>query len=260
MHDIAEATKIDTALQAQTGKTELTGEWFKMTEYAKALFLITIQGQLTGASLDFAVYEATDAEGSGGSQLGAAGVGATIAMAQGIKLGSAKITVDAGNSVVDETLTLTPYTFVNGVLTAGTALIFTAKTSETLASRYFDQSGTADEEATSLAACINDATYGVPGVLATAAAAVVTLTMTEPGDGLFTITESEPTNLVVTDLVQQAYFEVAVQDLDRDNGFTHVGARVSGVDAGTEFACVIVRAVAGYLPVGQAVAYYDDAS
>ena len=255
MHNIAESDKVDTALQAQTGQTSLTGEWFKMTEYAKALFLITVQGQLTGASLDFKVYEATNAEGDDEQQLGA-----TIAMAQGIKLGSCQITVDAGNSTVDETLVITPYTFVNGVLTAGTALTFTAKASETLSSRYFDQSGTPTEEATSLAACINDETYGVPGVLATAAAAVVTLTMTEPGDGVFTITESAPAELVVIDLVQQAYFEVAVQDMDRDDDFTHIGARVSGVDETTEFACVLIRAVAGYLPVGQAVAYSDDAS
>lgn len=255
MHDIAESTKFDTALQAQTGQTSLTGEYFNMEKYAKALFLITIQGQLTGASLDFKVYEALNAAGGTAQQLGA-----TIAMVQGIKLCSAQITVDAGNSTVDDTLIITPYTFVNGVLTAGTALTFTAKTSETLASRYFDQSGTATEEATSIAACINDATYGVPGVLATAAAAVVTLTMTEPGDGLFTITESDPTKLVVIDLVQQALFEVAVQDMDRDDDYTHIGARVSGVDATTEFACLLVRAVAGYLPVGQAVAYSDDAS
>lgn len=255
MHDIAESTKFDTALQAMTGATSLTGEWFNLKKYAKALFLLTIQGQLTTATLDFKVYEATDATGSGESQLGA-----TIAMAQGIKLGSVQITIDAGKSTVDGTLIITPYTFVNGVETAGTALTFTAKTSETLASRYWDQSGTAAEEATSLAACINDATYGVPGVLATAAAAVVTLTMTEPGAGTFTITESEPTKLVLIDLVQQALFEVAVQDLDRDNDFTHIGARVSGVDSTTEFACVLVRALAGYQPVGQAVAYSDDAS
>jgi len=255
MHDIAESTKFDTALQAQTGQTSLTGEWFSMEKYAKALFLLTVQGQLTGASLDFKVYEAKDATGTDESQLGA-----TISMAQGIKLGSAKITVDAGNSTIGDTLKITPYTFVNGVMTTGTELTFTAAAAESLSDREWDQSGTATQEATSLAACINDATYGVPGVLATASSTVVTLTMTEPGDGVFTITESAPTKLVVTDLVQQALFEVAVQDMDRDNDFTHIGARVSGVDSTTEFACVLVRAVAGYLPVGQAVAYSDDAS
>lgn len=253
MHDIAESTKFDTALQAQTGQTALTGEWFSMEKYAKALFLLTIQGQLTGASLDFKVYEAKDATGTDESQLGA-----TISMAQGIKLGSALIT--DGGSTAGATLIIQPYTFVNGVETAGTALTFTAATSETIASREWDQSGTTTEEATSLAACINDATYGVPGVLATASTNTVTLTMTEPGEGTFTITESAPTELVVTDLVQQALFEVAVQDMDRDNDFTHVGARVSGVDTTTEFSCLLVRAIAGYQPVGQAVAYSDDAS
>jgi len=253
MHDIAESTKFDTALQAQTGQTSLTGEWFSMEKYAKALFLLTVQGQLTGASLDFKVYEATDATGSDESQLGA-----TISMAQGIKINSCQIVMNSPD--VDDTIKILPYTFVNGVMTAGTELTFTAKASETLSSRYFDQSGTTTEQATSLAACINDATYGVPGVLATASSDTVTLTMTEPGEGVFTITESDTAKTVVTDLVQQAYFEVAVQDMDRDNDFTHIGARVSGVDSTTEFACVLVRAVAGYLPVGQAVAYSDDAS
>ena len=253
MHDIYEGTKIDTALQASTGVTSLTGEWYSMAKHAKALFLATIQGQLTGASLDFKVYEATDATGTSESQLGA-----TIAMAQGIKL--AKAQVAFGSIDVDDTIIITPYTFVGGTLTAGTALTFTAKASETLASRYFDQASGDTATGVSFAACVNDATYGVPGLLATADTGTVTLTLTEPGEGLFTITESDVAKSVVTDLIQQAAFEVAVQDLDRDNDFTHVGARVSGVDSTTEFAAVLIRAMPGYGPVNQAVAYSDDAS
>ena len=83
--------------------------------------------------------------------------------------------------------------------------------------------------------------------------------MTEPGDGVFTITESDTTKSLVTDTGQQAHFEVAVQDLDRDNDYTHIQARLSGVASGDEVSCVLIRAVPGYGPVGQVSAEYDDA-
>jgi len=253
MHDIMEGTKIDTALQATTNATSLTGPYFSMTQYAKALFLITAQGPTDGETLDFKVYQALNAAGGTPLQLGA-----TISMAQGIKLAEASITMNSPD--VDDTIIIQPYSFVGGTLTAGTALTFTAKAAESLSSRQYDQSGSTTAQATSLAACINDATYGVPGVLASASSAVVTLTADEPGECLFTITESDTAKTVVLDLVQQAAFEVAVQDLTRDSDYTHVGARVSGVDATTEFAAVIIRAMPGYGPVNQAVAYSDDAS
>lgn len=256
MHDIREGIQAVCALRPQTGSTSYNGEYHSMKKFAKGWFVVHASGQLTAADMVLKVYEAINAAGGGTPQQ----LGADITMAQGIKLTMAKITVDAGNSAVDDTLIITPYTFVNGVSTAGTALTFRAKTAETLSSRYFDQSGTPTEEATSIAACINDATYGIPGVLATAAADVVTLTMDEPGDGMFDITESDATKLVVTDLVQQADFEVAVQDLDRDDNFTHIQPRLSGVATGDVVSVTLIRAVAGYLPVGQVSAYTDDAS
>lgn len=258
MHDIAEATKVDCAITPQEGATSANGEYFNMKEYAKALFIAQVSGMLTGEDLTFEAYQAKDAKGTTPLQLGASGVGATITMAQGIKLCSCQITMNTPDA--DDTIIITPYTFVNGVLTPGTALTFTAKTAESLPNRYFDQSGSTTAQATSLAACINDPTYGVPGVLATAAAAVVTLTMTEPGDGVFDITELDTTKTVVKDLIQQAYFEVAVQDLTRDSDYTHIQGRFASVPATTATQCTLIRAVAGYLPVGQAVAYSDDAS
>jgi len=253
MHDIAEATKVDCAVYPQVGATSLTGEWFSMEKYAKALFIAQVWGQHDGDDCTFAVYEATNAEGDDESQLGA-----TITMAQGIKI--TMCTVTFASIDVDDTVIITPYTFVNGVMTVGTALTFTAKAAESLANRQFDQSGTDTETATSFAACINDATYGVPGVLATAAVAVVTLTMDEPGDGTFTIVESDTAKSAVEDYIQQAHFEVAVQDLDRDDNFTHIGGRFASVETDVRTSCQLIRAVAGYLPVGQVSAYSDDAS
>jgi len=254
MHDIAESTKVDCAVYPQVGATSLTGEWFRMTTFAKALFVAQVWGQHDGDDVTLAVYEATDATGSGESQLGA-----TITMAQGVNI--TMCTATMASVSVDDTIIITPSTFTGqGALTAGTALTFTAKAAESLANRQFNQASTDTACATSLAACINDATYGIPGVLATANAAVVTLTMDEPGDGTFTIVESHTTRIAVEDYIQQAHFEVAVQDMDRDNNFTHVGARFASIETDVRTTCQIIRAIAGYQPVGQVSAYTDDAS
>jgi hypothetical protein len=74
------------------------------------------------------------------------------------------------------TITLTTPSVDDTVIING--LTFTAKATESLANRQFNQSVDEDTAATSLAACINSATYGVPGVTATAALHVVTLTAT----------------------------------------------------------------------------------
>ena len=62
------------------------------------------------------------------------------------------------------------------------------------------------------------------------------------------------------DLIQQADFEVYVQDLDRDNDYTHVGASVAGFETDATVTIVLERAMAGYGPVGQCAAYTDTSA
>jgi len=268
MHMIREGVKVDCGIKPSDNATSIAGEYFRMDTFAKAKFHGVVRGQLTGATSTLTVYEATDATGSDAAALGAA-----LTFTQGVKVNMAQIVVDAGNSTIGETLILTPYYFNGeGTLTAGTALTFTAAAAESLADREFDQSGTAAQEATSIAACINDATYGVPGLLAAVSTATVTITCTEPGGGdrqvtcedngtgAFDITESAPTELVVTDLIQMADFEVYVQDLDRDDDFTHIGAAFTNLETTTWSCCILERAMAGYGPVGQAVSVTDTSA
>ena len=253
MHNIAEGTKVDMAIAPQTGSTSYNGQYFRMDKYAKGMFVAHAAGVLTGTDMVLKVYEATDAAGTSAQQLGA-----DVTITQGTKITSC--TVAFSSIDVDDTIIITPYTFDGqGLLSAGTALTFTAKAGETLASRYFDQATSDTATGTSFAACVNNATYGIPGVLATdGGAGTVTLTMDEPGDGVFTIVESDTTKSLVTDTGQQAHFEVAVQDLDRDDDFTHIQARLSGVAAGDEVGCVLIRALPSYAPVGQVSAAFDD--
>jgi len=267
MHMIREGVKVDCAIKPIDDAVGITGEWFRMDTFAKAKFTGIVKGQTNATECTLAVYEATDATGSAESILGAA-----VTFTQGSKVTMAQIVVTTGSTVGD-TLILTPYYFNGeGTLTAGTALTYTAAAAESLPNRQFDQSGATTAEATSIAACINDATYGVPGMLATVTDSTVVLTCTEPGGGdrtvlcadngtgAFDITESRTAVLVVTDLIQMADFEVYVQDLDRDNDFTHVGARFAGVTSGHFVVAVIERAMAGYGPVGQAVIATDTSA
>jgi len=152
------------------------------------------------------------------------GTGATITV--GIELGASAA---AGQAVVDEsTLNVwytdvglgalptlgvlgTDYSMVDQVTMSGVAindtviltgsdgatLTYTAKGAEDLTAREFNQVGTDAQCATSFAACVNSATYGSPGITATAAAAIVSLTRPTAGTAN-TITVSDDTNTIPT--------------------------------------------------------------
>jgi len=263
---IREGVKFDCAIKPQDTAESITGEWFRMDTFAKAKFTGIVRGQVTDESCTMGVYQATNAAAGSEKILGAA-----VTFTQGIKVTMAQVemnTPDAGS----DTIILTPYYFNGeGTLTAGTALTYTAAAAQSLPNRQFLNTDTS-AAATSFAACVNDATYGVPGLLATASTAYVTITCTEPGGGdrqvlcadngtgAFDITESDTAKTIVTDLIQMADFEVYVQDLDRDNDFTHVGARFANIDIDTYTVATLERATAGYGPVGQAVVDTDTSA
>lgn len=251
MQKLHEGVKLDTALYPSTGVTSLTGAYFPMDKYRKGLFHLICKDQVDGESFLFAVYEATSAAGAGAQQLGA-----NITLAQGTKVNKATVQMNA--PAVNDTVIITMYKLLYGELVAQTALTFTAKAAESLANRQFDQASGNNAAATSLAACINSAAYGVSGLTAVAVTDTVTISCTVPGDGVFDITElaAAVARLIVVDLEQQAWFEVDADEMT--SGFTHIGARVTSVDAVTEFACTLMRSLPRYAPVGQSVAAYDD--
>jgi hypothetical protein len=80
--------------------------------------------------------------------------------------------------------------YVNG-------LTFTAHaTTTTAANREFAMNGTNDQDAAALVVCLNDATYGVPGLTAVAAANVVSFTRDTQADSV-ALTSSNGTRLAV---------------------------------------------------------------
>jgi len=92
-----------------------------------------------------------------------------------------KPTVNLVTASLDTELTLTLTSVLAGDKVTINGLVFTAHADTTTpANREFDISGTDSQDATELATCINHATYGVPGLTATPAAEVVTLTVDTP--------------------------------------------------------------------------------
>jgi len=265
MHMIREGVKVDAGIKPQMGGTSINGEYFRMDTFAKAKFTAIVYGQTAGQELTLKVYEALNAAGGTPLQLGD-----TITMAQGIKVALAM--VSPTSTTEGRTLVLTPYYFNGeGTLTAGTALTYTAADATSIPNRQFINTND-NAAATALAACINDATYGVPGMLATVSGGNdVTLSCTEPGGGdrqvtcekngtgAFTITESNA-ELVVVDLIQMADFEVYVQDLTRDSDYTHIQARLAEIETNAATCVVLERAMEGYGPVGQCAAYTDTSA
>ena len=135
-------------------------------------------------------------------------------------------------------------------------LVFTAAAAADLPNRKFSQSGDNTADAASLAAAINHATAGVPGILATPNAAVVTLTAVPIGETVITAAASAATVTVAT-VRALGYLEVDASMLDNANGFDHVALRITN-SAGMITSALLLRGNGRYSAV-QHVAAADVA-
>lgn len=106
-------------------------------------------------------------------------------------------------------------------------LTFTGAAATSYADREFKADGNDAADCTALIACINDATYGVPGVTAAAGAGnSINLTVDEPGETTITISdESAGFTPIATAL--EAIVEVDASNLDIAGGFDHIGCLVT---------------------------------
>ena len=204
---IYEGIKLDIGLKPTSlATTNATGEYFSLADYRKAIAVLQVAAMAAAGTAKLEVYEATNA--SAGSAALLAGATATIA---------------ANTLVSSATLTLATVLNTHTVVING--LTFTGHTdTTTLADREFSISGNDTADAVALCLCINDPTYGVPGITATPAAAVVTLTSTIPGATVLTLTETGSTITLAT-LMAQAYVELDALTLSA--GFTHIACKVT---------------------------------
>jgi len=236
MNKLYEALKVDIGLPPTSlASTNATGCYFSLAEYRKALAVLNAAAMAATKTCKLEIYEAEDAAGTG-AQL----------------LTSASVTITANTDVTSLTLALASVLAADTVTING--ITFTAHgTTTTLANREFSISGNDTADGTELAACINDATYGVPGVTATNNAGTLTLVSTVPGATTITASTSGATVTIAT-VRAQAYIEV--DSLSLSDGFTHIACKVT-TDATIVAGAVLLRG-ASRKGIDQAVADSAD--
>lgn len=204
MNYIFDDHKIDGALQSgDIASTTATGKYFNMKNHRVVGFPFKVGAMALTNTVVAQIVQATDAAGTGSKNV----TGATC-------------TVIANTAVQGATITLA--TFTAGSVIVINGLTFTGHASTTtVANREFDISGTDTADAAELVTCINDATYGVPGITATSALGVVTLASTEPGETSITVVGVATIGVAAT-TEAIGYVEIEADQLDTENDFTHV--------------------------------------
>lgn len=235
---ISEKVKVDVALATQSLNGAGTTAYFSLANYGRALFTVVLGAMAAAATSVLQVMQATSATGAVNKAVtnNTATVTANVHVAVATLVAAA---VQVGDAVT-----------VNG-------LTYTGAAAANLPQRVY-LSNPADNNATaaSLAAAINHATAGVPGVTAAAVNATVTLTATEPGEADVTITNPAAT-LTAATVQAIGYVECEAGFLDTANGFTHVALSVTN-SAAMNTGVAIVRGDARYTPVQHVAAAKTD--
>ena len=208
---LSDVLKVDVGLQAVSLATaNQTGPYYRMDLYRKALFVFNAATMAAAATVIAQIYQATNAA-AGSAKVVTKGV-ATITA----NIKAKRVLLTTRSCVATDSI------IING-------LTFTASTSQVLATRTWKADGNDAADATSLVACINDATYGVPGVLATLSTDVVYLTATEPGDAYITIGTIVGGTIVPSTIYADGFVEINAADLDDANGFDHIAVNLATV-------------------------------
>ncbi|MBA7702385.1 hypothetical protein ES703_111152 [subsurface metagenome] len=215
MKRLHEGLKMDLGVVAQAlNGSDVTGRYHSAKPGHRILALLSGGAMAAGTVTSIELLQAADAEG--GSSKGIPSDIGQVATAE----------IAANTKVTEMTVTLATFA-ENGVITIN-GLVFTAHgTVTTVANREFKISGDDTADAVELCLCINDATYGVPGVTASSALGVVTLVATDPGAVVITVT-SDPDDgtCVKATLKAQAFVEILTGKLDVPGGFLFVACKI----------------------------------
>jgi hypothetical protein len=227
---LTETAKVDVGMVGQTiSDSNVTGPYFDMQDYRRAVGIL-----IDGASADtkvstIAFMQATDADGSGPAKA----------------VSGATASITCPTLVTKATVALA--TVLNGQTITINGLVFTAHTDTTVkASRQFAIDGDDTADAAALASCINDATYGVPGITAAADTGTITLTSTDPGEKAITLAQSAAT-FTFAQVEAIAFVELDASQLDLANGFRFVALKVTRTGNGIA-AALLARYRARYTP------------
>ena len=237
MKPMLKRNKYDIGLVPQAlNNNNVTSRYFDMKNYRKLVAKAVVGAMATGTTATLALFEATSGAGANAVALVPAVFGVPTA---------ASAVITANTNVTVATLTAAACAPLDTFVLNG--LTYTGAAAADLPNRVF-LADAADNNATaaSIAAAINHATAGVPGVTATANAAVVTLTATEAGEATITVVGTA-VRLVAATLQAIAAVEIDATQLDVNNDFQFVAARLT-TTANTVIGVEIERGDARYEP------------
>jgi len=229
---IHEDVKIDIGIVSQAlDNTNVTGKYHSLKDYRSALAILSGGAMAATKTTKIELLQAKDAAATGSKVIT-----------------GAEATITANALVTEMTITLATF-LVAGTITIN-GLVFTAHVDTTTpANREFSIAGSDTQDAAELVICINDATYGVPGITASNAAGAVTLKATDPGEKVITVSSSPDDGTCVKATTKaQAFVEILSTLLDKINDFTHVAVKVT-TTATSNVAVVLQRGRYRFTPI-----------
>ena len=212
MEKIYEKMKVDCGLPPTSlVSTNATGMYYSLAEFRKAIAILNVAAMAATKTAKLEVYQAKNAA-AGSAKL----------------LTGATATITANVNVAALTMALATVLNTHTIIING--LTFTAHTdTTTVANREFAIDGGTDTlDGDELCICLNDPTYGVPGVTAVNDAGTITLTSTDPGAVAITAAQGVGATITVATLRAVAYVELDALTLEDD--FTHVATKVTTTD------------------------------
>lgn len=226
MKRLSDSLKIDIGLASQAlNNGNATGSYFDMSMWRQALAVLSVGAMAATKTAKLEFLQALDATGTG-----AKGIPSDVG-----QLATATITA---NTDVSE-LTIDTTAGANGNTVTINGVLFTQAAATDAAQRQF-------ANAAGLVTCINDATYGVPGVTASANGAVVTCNGGEPGEVLVTATGHA--NFIIATTKALAFIELNVSQLDIANGYGYIGTKVI-TSADTAVCVSLLRGLGRFSPI-----------
>ncbi len=229
MNRMSKSKKLDIGLVPQAlNNTNAAGKYYKMAMWRRALAKLSVGAMAAGTTAQVEFLQATSVAGANAKgipdtagQLAKALVNANTSVTE--------MTVTYGTPAVGDTIT------INGI-------VFTVAAATSAANRQF-------ADANGLATCVNDPTQWVPGVTATNNAGTVTLAASDPGETTVTASKTGAA-LTLATTQAQAFVELDVAQLDTNNGFVYVAAKVT-TTANTVVGVELIRDTGRFSPVQQ---------
>jgi len=213
MKRIHEQVKFDVGLVSQAvNNTNVTGEYGDTARVKKLCYVLNGAAMAASTTTALQILQATDTAGTSAKNV----TSALATITANTNVTEATVALAAAANTDTVTITST----VDGV--AQTALTFTMAAATAAASREF-------QNAAGLVTCVNDATYGVTGVTASASGTTVTLKSTTRGRAVMTVVGGNVAGTVtVATTKAQAYVEVEVAgNVDRTNSFRYLAPKVT---------------------------------